>query len=279
MNNRLFYWKNRDYASHALHPFMYNLKLWNRLNNIIVNGYKDYVDTDLVDFMSSKVKFDELFGKYGEARNFWKYNVMDLTGYTTRYEAAIKDEHLDDGRNTVSRLTGYDGLFYPDAVLEFLNLASDSSQDRQLTDAFFNGGVRIDNVLLKDGTVSRLDGAFAHGGQEFLAAIYSIYWQKETTTFVRQESGVNSQSKAYSFVEAETADSFYVKWYSHLNYTRSEYQRIAMQLWYWRDRIVELATTEYPIAKYCLDVRGNSLILVSTFRPDEDETNQFLVDL
>lgn len=52
-----------------------------------------------------------------------------------------------------------------------------------------------------------------------------------------------------------------------------------MQLWYWRDRIVELATTEYPIAKYCLDVRGNSLILVSTFRPDEDETNQFLVDL
>lgn len=42
---------------------------------------------------------------------------------------------------------------------------------------------------------------------------------------------------------------------------------------------MELATTEYPIAKYCLDVRGNSLVLVSTFRPEEDETNQFLVDL
>ena len=122
MNNRLFNWKNRDYSSHVLHPFMYNLKIWNRLNNIIVNGYRDYVNDDLVEYMSSKVKFDELFGKYGECRNFWKYNVMDLTGYTTRYEAAIKDEHLEDTNGSTSELTGYDGLFYPDAAREFLNL-------------------------------------------------------------------------------------------------------------------------------------------------------------
>lgn len=113
VNNRIFYWKNTDYSSHVLHPFMYNLKLWNRLNNIIINGYKDYVNNDLVDYLSSKVKFDELFGKFGEGKNFWKYNVMDLTGYTTRYEAAVKDEHKDDYNNTVSPLTGYDGLFFP----------------------------------------------------------------------------------------------------------------------------------------------------------------------
>ena len=116
VNNRLFYWKNQDYSSHVLHPFMYNLKLWNRLNNIIVNGYKNYMDSDLVEHMSSKVKFDELVGEFGECNNFWKYNVTDCTGYTTRYESAIKDEHKDDENRTTSPLTGYDGLFYPDAA-------------------------------------------------------------------------------------------------------------------------------------------------------------------
>ena len=126
MNNRIFYWKNVDYSSHVLHPFMYNLKLWNRLDNIIVNGYKDYVNSDLVDYLSSKVKFDDIFGEYGEGKNFWKYNIMDLTGYTTRYEAAIKDEHKDDGKNTISELTGYDGLFYPSAVKEFVDMVSET---------------------------------------------------------------------------------------------------------------------------------------------------------
>lgn len=52
-----------------------------------------------------------------------------------------------------------------------------------------------------------------------------------------------------------------------------------MQLWYWRDRIEELITTEYPISKYCLDVQGNSLILVQTFFKDDEGKNPYLVDL
>ena len=139
-NNRLFYWKNQDYSSHVLHPFMYNLKLWNRLNNIIVNGYRDYSDEDLIGYMSSKVKFDELVGEFGECKNFWKYNVMDFTGYTTRYEAAIKDEHRDDDNRTMSPLTGYDGLFYPDAANDFLKLytAGISQKDFKESEKFFD---------------------------------------------------------------------------------------------------------------------------------------------
>ena len=83
--------------------------------------------------------------------------------------------------------------------------------------------------------------------------MYSIYWQTE--------------------------GSFYTRWYSHLNYSRSEYQKIAIQLWYWRDRIEELITTEYPITKYCLDIQGNSLILVQTFKENEETTNPYLIDL
>ena len=121
-SNRIFYWKNTDYSSHVLHPFMYNLKIWNKLNNIIINGYRDYINSDLIDLMSTKVKFDQVFGEYGEGRNFWKYNITDLTGYTTRYEASIKDEHKDDEHRTISELTGYDGLFYPNAAKEYLEL-------------------------------------------------------------------------------------------------------------------------------------------------------------
>ena len=72
---------------------------------------------------------------------------------------------------------------------------------------------------------------------------------------------------------------FYSKWYSHLNYPSAEYQKIAMQLWYWRERINDAITTTYPITRYCLDVQGNSLILVSPFRDSEMDSNPFLIDL
>lgn len=267
VNNKIFYWKNTDYSSHVLHPFMYNLKLWNKLNNIIINGYKDYVNSDLVDYLTSKTKFDELFGKYGESKNFWKYNVMDLTGYTTRYEAAIKDEHKDDFNNTVSELTGYDGLFYPRAAEEFLDLCNwrpkDGEDGFELKKAFFTNDLAVKDTDKKDDK-ERKRAYF--GSHKFIAAIYSIYWQ------------LNNKD-LYGNDYAEGDESFYVKWYSHLNYTRTEYQKIAMQLWYWRDRIVELIRTEYPITKYCLDIQGNSLMLVSTFKEEDEESNPYLIDL
>ena len=40
-----------------------------------------------------------------------------------------------------------------------------------------------------------------------------------------------------------------------------------------------MITTEYPITKYCIDVQGNSLILVSTFRDGDESSNPYLVDL
>ena len=260
VNNKIFYWKNTDYSSHVLHPFMYNLKMWNKLNNIIVNGYKDYASDQLIDIMSSKVDFDRLFGKFGEGRNFWRYNINDLSGYTTRYEASIKNEHIDDDYDTISPLTGYDGLFYPDAARDFIELY-EQSDDFKFSEKFFTGKlceINDENEL-----------QWEAGTSEFMKAIYSIYWQVDDYPF-------------------------YTKWYSHLNYTRLEYHRIAIQLWYWRDRIYELITHNYPITKYCLDIQGNSLVLVSTFGDGSDyvlgeqddqpnyketESNQYLIDL
>ena len=259
-NNRIFYWKNQDFSSHVLHPFMYNLKLWNRLNNIIINGYKDYVDTELINNMSSKVKFDELVGEYGECKNFWKYNVMDLTGYTTRYEAAIKDEHKDDENRTTSPLTGYDGLFYPDAAKEFLKLYNDGEPTTRGGDDVEK--FKLDEVFFKNpySEIGESDVETLNAQSGFIKAIHSVYWQL-------------IDDEIY-----ETSD-FYLKWYSHLNYTRVEYQKIAMQLWYWRRRIWELIKNDYDISKYCLDIQGNSLILMDTFKKGDEETNPYLIDL
>lgn len=52
-----------------------------------------------------------------------------------------------------------------------------------------------------------------------------------------------------------------------------------MQLWYWRRRIWEVMWTNYDIAKYCLDIQGNSLILLRTFKNGDEETNPYLIDL
>lgn len=239
VNTKLFYWKNITHASHALHPFMYNLKLWNRLNNIIINGYKDYTNDDLIDLLSSKARFDELFGVYGEGRNFWKHNIMDLTGYTTRYEAAVKDEHRDDDLKTTSPLTGYDGLFYPTAAEEFLKMYEYAEDFTLPNGMFINPYSSNDGLAKVDKQTKELQ--WIGDNSDFIRGIYSIYWQLD---------------------KVDGKDTFYTRWYSHLNYTRKEYQKIAIQLWYWRDRIRELITTNYPITKYCLDIKGNSLILV-----------------
>ena len=268
VNNMTFYWKNTDFSSHVLHPFMYNFKIWNKLNNIIINGYNNYANQDLVDYLTSKTKFDELFGEYGEGRNFWKYNVMDLSGYTTRYEAAIKNEHKDDLNHNVSELTGYDGLFYPTSAKEYLDLYNESLElGFVIPDGFFT-----EELGIKDGKANwhtqeekmRMEAL----ANPFIRAIYSVYWQLDEIEWLSEEDS-----------REHDESTFYTRWYSHLNYTRLEYQRIAMQLWYWRERIVELIRTNYPISKYCLDVQGNSLVMVQTFTKEDEETNPYLIDL
>lgn len=115
--------------------------------------------------------------------------------------------------------------------------------------------------MYSDGSSVDVDNVFLAGSEEFLAAVYSIYWQEQKTVLAVEVDG--------KFYQKSESDSFYTRWYSHLNYTRAEYQKIAMQLWYWRDRIKDVMTTTYPIKRYCLDIQGNSLILVSTFKEGE----------
>lgn len=57
--------------------------------------------------------------------------------------------------------------------------------------------------------------------------MHSIYWQlsEDIDDFV-----IDNQKESSTYGESLTykVSKFYLKWYSHLNYTRAEYQKIAM---------------------------------------------------
>lgn len=57
--------------------------------------------------------------------------------------------------------------------------------------------------------------------------MHSIYWQlsEDIDDFV-----IDNQKESPTYGESLTykVSKFYLKWYSHLNYTRAEYQKIAM---------------------------------------------------
>lgn len=284
-------WKNTKYASVMLHPFMYTFQLWNPLVNIIINAMSEYITSDLERNLSNKRIFDDLYGTSGESKNFWKYNVLDFTGYVTRYEHEKHDKV--DAVGEVSPLTGYDGLFYPSAIQEFIEAyertaweirryerrdANDRIRVRKVHD--FTPRIPAKNsqeygksIFISDSTSTEASRKLAYAemaymgtvgddnadappdGETFEQAIASIYWQLEFRTEVNTITDIDTSSKL----------TYYGKWFSHLGYSDERCKRIAKQLWYWRDRIVDAATHRYAVCNYNLDLGNNSMFLMDTF--------------
>ena len=284
-------WKNTKYASVMLHPFMYTFQLWNPLVNIIINAMSEYITSDLERNLSNKRIFDDLYGTSGESKNFWKYNVLDFTGYVTRYEHEKHDKV--DAVGEVSPLTGYDGLFYPSAIQEFIEAyertaweirryerrdANDRIRVRKVHD--FTPRVPAKNsqeygksIFISDSTSTEASRKLAYAemaymgtvgddntdappdGETFEQAIASIYWQLEFRTEVNTITDIDTSSKL----------TYYGRWFSHLGYSDERCKRIAKQLWYWRDRIVDAATHRYAVCNYNLDLGNNSMFLMDTF--------------
>ena len=284
-------WKNTKYASVMLHPFMYTFQLWNPLVNIIINAMSEYITSDLERNLSNKRIFDDLYGTNGESKNFWKYNVLDFTGYVTRYEHEKHDKV--DAVGEVSPLTGYDGLFYPSAIQEFIEAyertaweirryerrdANDRIRVRKVHD--FTPRIPAKNsqeygksIFISDSTSTEASRKLAYAemaymgtvgddnadappdGETFEQAIASIYWQLEFRTEVNTITDIDTSSKL----------TYYGRWFSHLGYSDERCKRIAKQLWYWRDRIVDAATHRYAVCNYNLDLGNNSMFLMDTF--------------
>ena len=281
-----FNWKNKHYASTMLHPFLYTFQLWDPLVNIIINAMSEYVTSDLEGSITRKKIFDELYGKLGEGLNFWKYNILDFTGYVTRYE--YEKHSLTDASGETSPLTGYDGMFYPSAVQQFIEAYERSKKDKE---EFEEGSViptrTIDDTfvpLVQDADDGKMKSIFItlidedrqldqyekmaspnkDHPETFEQVIASIYWQIE---FFGIPEGYNKVSIRNNL----GYQTFYGKWICHLGYPKERLRRLAKQLWYWRDRIVDAATHRYEVCNYNLDLGNNSMFLLDTFHDEEKE--------
>ena len=284
-------WKNSQFASVMLHPFLYTFELWNPLVNIIVNAVSEYVTEELEKSLSTKKAFDELYGKYGESKDFWKYNTPDLTGYMSRYE---KEKHgATDSIGRISPVTGYDGEFYPSAVFEFI-MAYKRSKERtdslqKLREAYaytplipneedpdnpWENPISIFRPSeYEQANVNSLYESFGLPDDEenpktplqretLEQVIASIYWQIETA-----DLGGKSSVEVKDLTDYQT---FYGRWYAHLGYPDEKLRFIAQQLWYWKDRIEDAATHRYDVTNYTLDIGNNSMFLLDTFKDEED---------
>lgn len=297
-------WKNTKYASVMLHPFMYTFQLWNPLVNIIINAMSEYITSDLERNLTNKRIFDDLYGVNGEGRNFWKYNVLDFTGYVTRYEHEKHDKV--DAVGEVSELTGYDGLFYPTAVQEFIEAYERTAWEIEQTIGLESGdekyagykgrfvydftprlplndgenigrSIFISEAVSNDNKKSAYlnmtysgDDDYGHkygapkSGETFEQVIASIYWQLEFKSDINRITDIDTASSM----------TYYGKWFAHLGYSDERCKRIAKQLWYWRERIVDAATHRYAVCNYNLDLGNNSMFLMDTFAdelPDDGE--------
>ena len=283
-------WKNSKYSSVMLHPFLYTFKLWNPLVNIIINAFSTYSSIDLEKSLTNKYIFDELYGIEGETLNFWKYNILDYSGYVTRYE---HEKHSAiDSSNEISPLTGYDGIFYPSAIQRFIDAYNVSYDFHQLKP---NGGILYPsrknwfvpgrNIDLDEYGIFYRDindkltqaEMYANMGvdnkESFEQVIASIYWQIEfwhsNINEALGETPVSRINAPLGVPDNRQYRTFYGQYYSHLGYSSYRLRRLAKQLWYWRERIIDAATHRYQVCNYNLDLANNSFLLMDTFN-DED---------
>ena len=316
-------WKNSQYSSVMLHPFLYTFELWNPLVNILINAMSEYVTEELERSLTNKKVFDELYGTYGETKDFWKYNIPDFTGYMTRYEH--EKHNLTDSCGTVSPLTGYDGLFYPSAIEEFVaahersmalferERGKDPPEDKE-DKAIWNVWLRfyeacVPFFVTENGreeppvsifkpnkfndyqrhaaycNMSSIDIPSElydsrefdpHEFQTLQQIVASIYWQIES--YPMQSECASKPDKSTPGLKKDSIQlrdtikyqTYYGRWFSHLGYSDERCKRIAKQLWYWRDRIVDAATHRYAVCNYNLDLGNNSMFLMDTFKDEQN---------
>ena len=231
-----YYMSNARHPSYMLHPY---------LSNYVENEEYDYAIANIANIAVNEAKqqvlkkLSDIIDEDGYLINIWKNPLNTNTDYVSKYESAA--HQTVSGKE--SEVIGYDGLFHPQALYDFLNLRDDqfTIDLRKYNLSAFNG-----DVFLQGNFIDALKGV----------ECINIY------TGIRQNVQWNT-------------------WYEHLDLTLEERMHIVEQLEAFRNEIQLLAQNQgFDIYKYGLDAYNNAYILVkgsigSDFRnKDEDEQRQ-----
>lgn len=107
--------KNIQHSSYQLHPFLWNFIEVQKYHKPISIAF-DSKTVEELEGANVLNYIDKYFGEYGQSIDVWRHNLVDYTGYVTRYETS---EHTLD--STFSEVVDYDGAFYPPAIDDFRN--------------------------------------------------------------------------------------------------------------------------------------------------------------
>lgn len=275
--------QNTVHPSYQIHPYLWNFvkKLGN--DSLIQAGFQtsivDELETEIVNAHISKY-----LNQYGMAKNTWintSNGLVDYTGYLSRYE---KENNCQAKTGIFNEVVDYDGAFYPPAV-EMFHKNPKNCIESVRTKTTKSKCLTSVGILLRD---IFLTGKIQINGETQL--IEKIYFYDEVFQLIEQFANVDS-GKAQAAIDkaliGQTSNSFdesivvkildqfveqtfYEKYYQHLNLPISECIRIANQLEEYKDKILKITTPTstfnvYDIYKYGLDINGNSYILFKQY--------------
>lgn len=247
-------YKNQDYPTFQAHPYLYNFTEHQNDELPVENAFYGNANEDLLNELRTE-NISVYLGELGNLLRYWRNSPYDYSGYKSRYENSLH-VYGSSNSNGLYSVTHYDGIFYPPAIDLYKRYVD---KDHPLSDV----------VKYADGhevVLSGLDLLSAH-----------------MTKFV--------DDRLYEDADHLTISEVSSMWhyYSHLNLSRAERERIAEQLVRLSADIMEVGDAKYRISvnssaepydvyRYALDYNNNSLILLKRYSdgnriiPNKDAT-------
>lgn len=286
-----FNWKNITHSSYQIHPYLYRFVEYSNLAYSIKNSFASDANAQLLMALETS-EISTCLGNYGNIINIWDRNCVDYSGYRSRYESNTHNQETSYGK--ITPLQHYDGVFYPTAVDEYLELVNPnhsissvpkftlSSVAHRLT------GTDIVNMLSVEGmsieTSLKQDKISAIyktlGGSNTLSAYVnyiSAHQQFELDLSNALETGIpekiaDARNVIRELEEVGPQPTFYEKWYSHLNLPMEDAIKIAAQLSLYYDTINTLYHDSYAdVYKYGIDKYSNSYLLYKRYKSDTSD--------
>ena len=274
--------KNMAHPSYQIHPFLWNLVQKQQTETLIERGFKSHVVAEIAEYESLS-KLNSIIGEYGQTINTWRNyskGLVDYSGYVTRYE---KSSNQSPATGDVNEVVDYDGAFYPPAIDDFRTYPAGCIQSIIDHAEIINVFQKIERVLTAD--MSSYMTYNENTGVILSSRIYSeiqpIVSAYYLTTNISDEiqNYICSKNSRISAINNEEMlqcigngipQTFYEKYYKHLDLTIPQYQHIAEQLKEYQAQILDITsdktnTNVNDIYKYGLDVYGNSYILYKTY--------------
>lgn len=272
--NPYFNWKNETHSSYQVHPYLYNFV---EHNNSLINTVKNAFYNDANENLISVLLTPEIsthIGEVGNILNIWKDDIIDYSGYRSRYE--INNQSKDNDYIDIANY--YDGIFYPEAVAEFALSAQNENKFKELIFCVENRytGQDIFNALSNSNNLVFNTFLKEHNYQPSLFSEFRIYLDeyknKEATLNKELEFGDSSSSYVKELIidfnnfKKKMPKTFYDKWYHFANLLTQDAINLATNLDVYKDDILDLVSGDYDIYKYTLDKFGNSIALYKQYK-------------